>query len=194
VHPVVWRVVLWRLVVAAAGACAAAVWISSPLSLRAFTVQVNLLIAGCYGWLAARALLTRSPAPPAAWLRGGVVVSALALSAIFFAQGGDASMPQSLLAHLITTLLVLADWLLVDRDRATLPWWLPAAWLAYPVAYLVMTLVLGAFITERWLRYQYPFLDPTRPGFAPRIAVFAALILLLGYTVLALARLPRRPT
>lgn len=184
--------VVWRLGIAVVAGWAAISWIDSPLTLRAFTVQVNLLIAVVYGGLALRGLVTRRPLPASAWLRGGVLVAALALSAIFFGEGGDGTTLLSLVSHLVTTLLVLADWLLAGRDDTRLPWWVPVAWLAYPAAYLVMTLILGALVTERWRRYQYPFLNPTLPGFAARIAVFAALILLLGFAVLGLAHLRHR--
>ncbi len=179
--------------IAVTAAVAAASWIEGTISLRAFTVQVNLLIAACYGWLALRPPAARRPARYTGPLRGGVLVAALALSAIFFAEGGDGGTPRSLLAHLVTTLLVLADWLLTGRDEPAPPRWLPVAWLAYPVAYLVMTLIVGTLMTgPAWRRYQYPFLNPTVPGFLGRIAVFAALILLLGVAVLALARLRTR--
>jgi hypothetical protein len=61
--------------------------------------------------------------------------------------------------HRIFPIVVLLDWFLV-RSSARLnqrqTWW----WLAFPVLYLVYSLIRGA--VTGW--YPYPFLDPRRDG------------------------------
>jgi len=62
--------------------------------------------------------------------------------------------------HKLMPVVLVVDWL-VDRPRHRLPWWTVLAWLAYPLAWLVYTLVRGASVD--W--YPYPFVDVSELGY-----------------------------
>lgn len=88
--------------------------------------------------------------------------------------------------HYVMPAGTLLYWVLVPVARR-LPPWMPFAWSAYPIAYLLYALVRG-----EWLGvYPYPFIDVAANGY-PRVAYNAAGLLLvfltLAYAVLALSR------
>jgi hypothetical protein len=74
--------------------------------------------------------------------------------------------------HRVLPIVMMADWLLdppterVDLRRA---WW----WLAYPVAWVVYTMVRGAIVGT----YPYPFLDPANGGYGT-VLVYSVAILI----------------
>jgi hypothetical protein len=72
--------------------------------------------------------------------------------------------------HHVMPLVMLADWLIVP-PRSRIPADRAAAWLIFPIAYLVFTLIRGPI--ARW--YPYPFVDPTRHGYA-HVAVSCLLV------------------
>jgi hypothetical protein len=79
--------------------------------------------------------------------------------------------------HQIAPIVVLIDWLIQPpRNLVKLPqaW----AWLAYPILWLIYTLIRGP-ITD-W--YPYPFVDP-RPAGYPHVikACFAIAIGIIGF-------------
>jgi hypothetical protein len=95
--------------------------------------------------------------------------------------------------HRITPVVLVLDWLLVPPGRPV-PWRRAAWWLAFPVAYLVYTLLRGPLVD--W--YPYPFIDPRPHGYGhvvvgcAGVAVgFVALTALLVLAGNALSR--RRP-
>lgn len=93
--------------------------------------------------------------------------------------------------HRIMPVVLLLDWLAVPATRPA-PWWRPVAWLAYPILYLLYTLIRGAIVS--W--YPYPFLDPIAAGgYAGLIG--SAGVVVLGFFAAAvvidlLGRLRRR--
>ena len=92
--------------------------------------------------------------------------------------------------HYIVPALTLFYWLL-SRHPQRLPAWLPLAWCAYPVAYLVYALIRGVWLNN----YPYPFIDVSVLGY-PRmllngIGLLGAFIV-VGYLVRAGALLRRR--
>ena len=87
--------------------------------------------------------------------------------------------------HKLIPVVVFADWV-IDPPRHRLPWWTVLAWLAYPFAWLVYTLVRGEVVD--W--YPYPFVDVSELGYGGVLgravgltvafAVAAALMLWFG--------------
>lgn len=68
-------------------------------------------------------------------------------------------------------------------------WWQPIAWLAYPAVYAALAL---AVLNELGRRAPYYFLDPDGVGTAAvivNIGVLGAIVLALGYALLAINRI-----
>jgi len=166
-----------------------------------FTTQSNTLAGCCFLWAAVAPWLPRRAAGgPAAVLGGAVTLYVMVTFLVFhlilanpasgFSDGSVQFGPvQNVLLHTVTPLLALLDWLLVGVERPRWRW--AAAWLTYPLAYLVFTLARGALVH----RYPYPFLDVGPLGYAGVGIVAAVLCLvfwLLGLLVVAVGRLGRR--
>jgi hypothetical protein len=75
--------------------------------------------------------------------------------------------------HKLIPIVFVVDWL-VDPPRHRFPLRLGLAWLSYPVAWLVYTLVRGEI--EDW--YPYPFVDVMRHGYG-RVLLNAGIMLAL---------------
>lgn len=171
------RVVLWRLLVAASAATGVVlaaiqydVWWTALSQLASITVAVCFL-----------GLAFREPRSP--WLRGGLTTLMLLVSLAYVPmQNGNLWDPYSVLEHLVTPALVLADFLLVGTNQRHLRWWHPLTWLLPPLAYLLW--YVGGDLAV------YAALDVDRPtDFAQRIVVLLGLLLATGF---ALCRLGRR--
>lgn len=174
------RVTAWRLLVAASaltGVWLAAlqydVWWTALSQLSSLAVGIAYLGLAAYPFLSP----TGSDEPPSPWLRGALATTMLLVSLAYLSTtGADLSDPYSKLEHLVTPVLVVADFLLVGRNQARVRWWHPVTWLLPPLAYLV-------YYVAGDLRV-YVDLDPGRPGdFALRTTV---LLVLVGVSALAL--------
>ena len=82
--------------------------------------------------------------------------------------------------HRLAPIAALLDWLLAPRRRRPSAWRLPG-WLAYPVAYLVLTWLRGGM--TGW--YPYAFLDPTVSSWPQVLATTA--VVLIAFLVIAAA-------
>lgn len=80
-----------------------------------------------------------------------------------------------LVLHYGMPLWILADWL-IDPPSSKISFQRALIWLVYPLAYLFLTLLRGAWTD--W--YPYPFLDPKNPGGWPAIAIVSTVITLLA--------------
>ena len=76
--------------------------------------------------------------------------------------------------------VLVADWL-IDPPRHRLSFRIGLAWLLYPLAYLVYTLIRGARVD--W--YPYPFLDVSRHGYGGVLLNCA--VMLVGFVAAAAA-------
>ncbi|MGH3042033.1 MAG: Pr6Pr family membrane protein [Gaiellaceae bacterium] len=76
--------------------------------------------------------------------------------------------------------VLVADWLL-DPPRHRLPLRLAAAWVAFPVAYVIYTLIRGESVD--W--YPYPFLNVAEHGYGGVIG--GSVLLAVGVVPVALA-------
>lgn len=172
-------VAVWRLGVAgfaAAGVVLAArqydVWWTALSQLANLAVAVSFV-----------GLAVAEPRSP--WLRGAL---ATAMSVVCLAYlpmaNGNLTAPWSVLEHVVTPALVLADFVLVGGNQAQVRWWHPPTWLVPLAAYLVWYVDgdLGV----------YAALDPAGGVvFGTRLAILVALGLGAGYLLYAHGRARR---
>ncbi|HEX6356072.1 Pr6Pr family membrane protein [Actinophytocola sp.] len=174
----------WRLVVAACGFVgfgAAVAVMADPWP--ALSQQASLLTGVVYVVLALYPLFTRADLPGSTWLRGAVCVLLLLVAGTYMSlMEGDLGSVHSLFEHMLTPLVVLADWVLVGGGQAQrVRWWFPVSWLVFPLAYL------GYFLVERPHLYR-AFLDPDDSGFAGTVAAFMVAILAAGFALCGIAK------
>jgi hypothetical protein len=123
--------------------------------------------------------------PVTPWLRGALVVLLGLVSVTYLTMlGGDLGQGYSLFEHLLTPLIVLADWLFVGRDQANARWWYPFTWLAFPLAYLLFYI---AYVGGGEPLYE--FLNPSAGDFVGVVFGFLAAVLAFGFVVFGLGRL-----
>jgi hypothetical protein len=132
-----------------------------------FTIQSNLLAAAVF--LAGAVLLLRGKRKgvPDMW-RGAATLYMVITGVIFMLllSGLDSipltAMPwDNTVLHYIMPIAVLADWIM-DPPKRKIAFRKAVPWLAFPIAYLVYTLIRGHY-TE-W--YPYPFLNALDKGYA----------------------------
>src|SRR5262245_52991244 len=93
----------------------------------------------------------------ATWLRGGMAVLLMLVCVTYLALlEGDLDTTASLFEHLVTPVLVLADWVVGGRTRGV-RWWYPLSWVAFPMAYLTYFLLAD-------VQLYRSILDPTAGG------------------------------
>jgi hypothetical protein len=146
-----------------------------------FTVQSNLLVAAV---LLASAVGDAS-SRPLAWLRGAgtvyLVVTGLVYAFVLAHSPLSMDGPwNNTVVHRVVPVAVLLDWLLF-APRIRIGFAAALGWLAYPLAFVVYTLVRGDITGF----YPYSFLNPTRPGGYESVATWSA-GLLVGTAALAL--------
>jgi hypothetical protein len=135
-----------------------------------FTIQSNLVAVA-----ALFALVLVPPARRTALFDGArdAAVLYIAITGVVFAillSGLQEDLQTSaswvnFVVHKLIPVVLVADWL-VDPPRHRLPRWTVLAWLAYPLAWLVYTLVRGADVD--W--YPYPFVDVSELGYGDVLA------------------------
>lgn len=155
-----------------------------------FTVLTNALVALAFALIAAGR-------PPGRQVLGGLILSILAVGAVYHLLLARLRAPQGLAwwadlgLHAAVPLAVLGWWLAFGARRpfaATDP----LLWLLWPLAYAAAALVRG-LNTGFW---PYPFLDLPALGWAGLIGALAPLaagFLAGGYLLVALSRLRVRP-
>ncbi|WP_422749611.1 Pr6Pr family membrane protein [Mycobacterium sp. WMMD1722] len=188
-----WVSVLLRVgVVAAVVAAIVVVEMSSRSGvlwrLVTFTYQANVFAAAFY----AATLVSRRADADAA-LRGAVVVYVVVAGLVWnlFLTGHSMGYtPANFLLHVVVPVLAVGEWMLALGSRATLRWWHPWLWLAYPAAYVAVALVV---LNRAGRRAPYYFLDPDSVGswtVALNIGLLAAIFVGLGYALMAIGRTP----
>ena len=144
-----------------------------------FTVQSNLIAAAVLLWNGGRPA-RGGPQGRRDLIRGAAVLY-LAITGIVFAlllSGAAGAMEGRMVwvnavLHQLSPIALFLDWLIVPPTPA-LTFRRALWWLVYPIAYLILTLVRGAFIN--W--YPYPFTDPGAVGGYDGVLVFAVAITL----------------
>jgi len=190
---VLFGVTVWRLVIvifAITGFSMAMASADGSGALAALSQQASLVTAICYLFLLLYPAFTggRKHEPDSPWLRGQLTVLLSLVSVTFLTMlNGDLSKGWSLFEHLLTPLVVLADWLFVGKDQRNAKWWYPFTWLSFPLAYLLFYIAHGDVL--------YPFLNPHDGDFAGIVIGFLAGVLVYGYVVFGLGMLhgPRKP-
>ena len=135
-----------------------------------FTIQSNILAVVA---LFALVLVPRQDRTPLFDGARGAAVLYMTITGVVFAlllSGLQEDLQTSaswvdFVVHKLMPVVLVADWL-VDRPRHRLPRWTVLAWLAFPLAWLVYTLVRGA--SADW--YPYPFVDVSELGYGGVLA------------------------
>ena len=184
------RVLLRLLIIAAVVIALIAVETSSRSGvlwrLTTFTYQANVLAAAYFLWT-----LFSARADGRAGIRGAVVLYVVVAGVIWNLLLTEYSMgytPANILLHIVVPVLVILDWLLVERSRRHVRWWQPLVWLIYPAAYVVLALVV---LNRAGRRAPYYFLDPDSVGMlvvVTNIGLLGALVLAIGYGLSAVGR------
>lgn len=203
----------WRLVVIAAALAGIALVSKGnlPPSLVFFTIQSNILVVLCMGYLAWTTARGAPGLPPpvkssvAVYIAITGLVYNLVLARLPSAHPAPGAITVPViggplgndLVHIVTPVMVILDWLLFD-GYGDLRWRHALIWIAYPVAYEIFALVRGALIAGP-SRYPYPFLDVDKLGYggvALNTVIYGVAFWLLGILFVAvdhgLARLRGR--
>lgn len=182
------KLTLWRLVVA--GSALLGVWLAAlqyDVWWTALSQLASLAVGVSYVGLAAYPFLARGRRrePTSPWLRGALATLMLLVSSAYLAMPAvDLTDSFSVVEHLVTPALVVADFVLVGSNQSAVKWWHPATWLLPPIAY-VCYYVLGD------LRV-YVALDAGQPGpFALRLLMLLGLLLCLSLLLYAVGRARR---
>lgn len=160
-----------------------------------FTIQANILVAVVFA--VAAVIQLRQPAEPR-WLdrlRGAATVY-ISITGVVYAlllSNIDVNTPlpwANVVLHYVVPIVTVVDWLL-DLPERTIPFRSALVWLAYPLAYLVYSLIRGPIAD--W--YPYPFLDPGPHGYG-YVAVMSVCVAIAAAVFVALVagatRLPGR--
>jgi hypothetical protein len=157
-----------------------------------FTIQSNILAVAALFLLVAvprerrTALFDGARQAAVLYIAITGVVFALLLSGLQEDVQTSASWVDFVVHKLLPVVLVV-DWL-VDPPRRRLPAWTVLAWLVFPAAWLVYTLVRGEIVD--W--YPYPFVDVSRLGYGGVLARAAGLTVAFGLGAAALLWLGNR--
>lgn len=147
-----------------------------------FTIQRNLIGVAAFAWLVGR------PGPRSRGvelLRAGAAVylTVTFFVVIFLLSGVDVGLQLTwvdVVLHKIFPIIVVADWLL-DPPRMRLVYRDVVNLLAYPLVWLILTMVRGA--ADGW--YPYPFLNPANGGYS-QVAITIVAVL-VGFIAIAAA-------
>jgi hypothetical protein len=149
----------------------------------ALSQQANLLTGVVF--LGVALLGGRSEAA-ATWWRGGMTVLLMLVCVTYLTViDGDLDTTGSLFEHLITPLVVLADWVVVGRTR-TARWWYPPSWLVLPLLYLIYFVLADVHLYRS-------FLDPTSGDFGLAVGRFLLALVAAGYLLYGIAKVRRAP-
>ena len=152
-----------------------------------FTIMSNLLAAAVF-FEGGRRQLTGQPPVSDMW-RGAAVVYMTVTYLVFTVLLRDAqedlqtnvAWVDSVL-HRIMPIAVMLDWI-IDPPQQPIGLRRALAWMAFPVVWLVFTMIRGAIDG----RYPYPFLDPDEVGGYGAVALYIVAITLVFVLVIWLA-------
>lgn len=143
-----------------------------------FTIQSNLVAALLLVTVGAYVLLGKS-GRTVAYLRGALTLYMTMTGIIYvlllagYEQALQTTIPAvNIILHYIMPVVILADWLVFPPEKK-LSFRIALVWLAYPLLYLVYSLIRGS-ITD-W--YPYPFINPTLSGWPNLIGTSLAIAL-----------------
>jgi len=154
-----------------------------------FTIQSNLLAAGV---LLALVMRPGRPVTPTLDLLRGAAALYLTITffvVIFLLQSADVQVASGwvdFVVHKLSPIVVVVDWL-VDPPRHRLTLRHAVIWLAYPLIWVMITIIRGA--ADGW--YPYPFLDPANGGYGSVAVYFVSILVAfvgVGAGLVGLAR------
>jgi hypothetical protein len=147
-----------------------------------FTIQSNILAAVIFLIAGVGALLQKRN-NTFAFLRGAATVYMTMTGVVYVLLLSGLGTLQTTIPwvnhvlHHIMPVVVLTDWF-IDPPLRRITFYKALAWLTFPLAYLVYSLIRGSIVG--W--YPYPFLDPREHGYG-RVAVMSLIIALGATTV-----------
>ena len=184
---VILGVTAWRLVIVmfAVIGLMAGIDENGDGALKALSQSASLLAALVYGGLLLYPFVTgmRWHEPRTAWWRGATTVTLLLVAGVFLTMlSGDVSETWSLFEHLLTPLILLADWIFVGRNQANIRGWTPLTWLCFPTIYLLYYNAAGLEIYEDdfSLRFDNSDFMSYFPGFVAGLIAAGYLLFLTG--------------
>ncbi len=160
-----------------------------------FTIQSNIIVAVVFA--VAAVIQLRGSGEPL-WLdrmRGAATVY-ISITGVVYSMllsGLDVNTPlpwANVVLHYFVPVITVVDWLL-DLPEHRIEFRSALMWLAYPLVYLVYSLIRGPIVD--W--YPYPFLDPRHDGYGhvAIMSVFVAIGAAVFTTLIAgMTRLPGR--
>lgn len=150
----------------------------------AYTVQSNVVVLS---WLSIALIFQERN--KGHWFFSGVIrgaitlyitvtflIFAILLAPLYHPTGIEGF--SNLMAHYLVPIAFIVDWILTEMHHEY-PWKYIIFWLAYPIFYLIFTLIRAALTGN----YIYPFLDLNLMGigiFVLSVFMLAAVFLLLG--------------
>lgn len=157
-----------------------------------FTILTNLFVAAGYTF----PLLAPGSAPgrffASASARGSAAVYIVVVGAVYalllsqlYHPHGSAKFAD-VLVHDVAPIFYVVYWF-IFAAKEDLRWKNAAAWLGYPLGYLVWTLFRGAWVSY----YPYPFMDVTTLGYQRvffNAAILTIVFWVLGFIVILIAR------
>ncbi|HVX44060.1 MAG TPA: hypothetical protein VHC49_09235 [Mycobacteriales bacterium] len=186
-------VTVWRAAIAALALTGFALYNQGRLINLVFLTQIGNLVCGVlFALLLIYPIFTlgRRHEPRTGFLRGAnVVVMTIVMIVYMGPMGGDISETRDLLCHLVTPLLVVADWLFVGRNQQWCRAWYPLLWLVYPAAYLVFYTIYDPTFKDRYGQHIYPdFLEVGEGSYPGIVAALVAGTTLLAFFVFGIGR------
>jgi hypothetical protein len=127
-----------------------------------FTIESNLIAVAALLWAAAAS--HGGPNPRLDFFRGAATTYMTVTFVVFALLLADTDVDTAIVwvdrvLHRVIPIVLMADWL-IDPPAARIElrraWW----WVAFPLAWVVYTMIRGAIVGT----YPYPFLDPANGG------------------------------
>lgn len=148
----------------------------------------SLIAAICFAVIAVTILIPGGERLETAvtYLRGSLTSTMLLICivSIFILDGGALDQTGFLFEHLITPLIITADFIFVGRAQLRAKAWQPLTWIAIPLGYLIYVNMIGKAGS-----IYGGMLSAEKPTFLPNIAGFLAGAIVLNYLVFGLTKL-----
>src|SRR5579884_1011201 len=141
-----------------------------------FTNLSNIFASLVFLFGAVSLLLRREPTPTEDVIRGAAVVAMAIVGIVYGNLLRDEDLGTllpwvNIVVHFVMPVAVVADWL-YQPPKSTLGSRQLAAWLIYPLLFVVYTLIRGAIVGF----YPYPFLNPAKVGGYGGVALYCVAI------------------
>jgi hypothetical protein len=149
-----------------------------------FTIQSNLIGVAAFAWLLASRSRRRSRGLELLRGAAAVYLTVTFFVVIFLLSGVDVQLQLGwvdIVLHKLFPVVVVLDWI-IDPPTTRLTYRDALLWLAYPIAWTVLTLIRGAM--DGW--YPYPFLNPASGGYG-QVAVTVVAITVAVLVIAAVA-------